>query len=227
MCTQRHTDCPGSESGSLSWGCCCQLLGEVGKSSRHKVQAKPRPTATGLLWAAYPVGGWGGPPTRSSRHPPGHPFPAERLQWEVAGREGTHWTWLCQHLWCKDQCPGPGRLGEGRQPICTGAGEPGGLQRPMFSLLLSAGSMGPHVAQQVLKPRLRPPAYSPTRRDLWGPLRLLHQGPVRRQRAAGGSICRKRQLCWLFPAPSHPPSPVTGLMRCLALGFFPLFTNRP
>lgn len=42
---------PGSESGSLFWGCCCQLLGEGGKSSRQKVKAKlkPKPTATCLL----------------------------------------------------------------------------------------------------------------------------------------------------------------------------------
>lgn len=99
---------------------------------------------------------------------------------------------------------------------------PGGLQRPMFSLLPVSRKHGPSCCPASAETAASP-AYSQR------PLRATEAappGPVRRQGVAGGSICRKRQLCQLCPLP-HPPPPLTGLMRCLALGFFPLFTKGP
>lgn len=131
------------------------LLGEVGKSSRHRSRPGPSPSPQPPAFYELLIQLVGGEVlccTSSSRHPPRHPFPPEHLRCDVAGREGAHWTLLCWHLWYKDQSPGPGRLGEGRQPISTGVGAPGGLQGPCSSCSPSAGSRGPHAAQQVLKP---------------------------------------------------------------------------
>lgn len=96
FCTQRHiefTRLKGSDL--LSWGCCCQLPGEVGKSSKHQIKAKHTVHPAFHELIVQLVGGQVLCCTSS--------LPWEHLQQEVGRRGGSIMDFaVCQHLWYKE-----------------------------------------------------------------------------------------------------------------------------
>lgn len=211
------------QGDSLSGGCCCQLPGEVRKSSRHQIKPKciAHPAFHELI--VQLVGGQVLYYTCSLLPPTLEPVPSPEStcgrRW-AGGRGGSILDFAeGQHLWYKEIPRGPGRVREGRQPIQTGVEIPGGSWVPLFSLLpISRKWMGPQFVKQMLEPVLRPPPFqraSPRIRahleDKLLPLSLPADG--KHLQEAGSFACT-----------AFPPS-VTGLMRYTCTCPAPLFTK--
>lgn len=181
--------------GLALWGCCCQLPGEVGKSSRRH-RSRPSPQPSSPFVSCYPVGGWAGPLCACSSLPPTlAPFPSEEhLQQDVGGEgEGSRWTLLCVTV--LDRRSNPQAQGAGRRKAASmdwGWWSWVGSSCPCSPRYLSAGNPGPHVAKQVLNALL----YLPLCREPLGrPPRPLHQGRPPRRRLPLRLALQMAQVC--------------------------------